>query len=238
MKRNAVFPLAVILLTIALPVRSQAPDEKAAIRQAALDYIEGWYEADGARMDRALHKELAKRIIHAVGGTEQFTSLTKAQMVEATQRGGGKKRPADTRNIKVDILDVYRDIASVRTECADFIDYLQLAKSEGQWKIVNVLWQYNVKERKAVALEPKTLAAYAGEYELKPDFIITVTVEKDQLFLQATGQPRIQAFPSSETEFFLKDVEAQISFVKNDEGRITQLILHQGGNDAPARKIK
>ena len=238
MKKNAVFPLAVILLAIAVPARSQAPDEKPAIRQAALDYIEGWYEGDAARMDRALHKELAKRIIRTVGGTEQFTSLTKTQMVEATQKGGGKNRPAETRNIKVDILDVYRDIANVRTECADFVDYLQLAKSEGQWKIVNVLWQYNVKERKAVSLDPKILAAYAGEYELKPDFIIAVTVEKDQLFVQATGQPKIQALPSSETEFFLKDVEAQISFVKNAEGKIAQLIVHQGGSDAPARKIK
>ncbi len=238
MKRNAFFPLAVILLTIAMPLSSQTPDEKAAIRQAALDYIEGWYEADAARMDRALHKELAKRIIRTVGGTEQFSSLTKAQMVEATQKGGGKDRPAAMRNIKVDILDVYRNIASVRSECADFIDYLQLAKSDGQWKIVNVLWQFNVKDRQAVALDPKIMAAYAGEYELKPDFIISVTVEKDQLFLQATGQGRVQAFPSSETEFFLKEVEAQVSFVKNAEGKITQLILHQGGNDAPARKIK
>ncbi len=238
MKGNAVFPLAVILLAIALPVWGQAPDERTAIRQAALDYIEGWYNGDAARMDRALHKELAKRIIHSVGGTEQFTSLTKAQMVEATQKGGGKNRPAETRNIKVDILDVYRDIASVRTECADFIDYLQLAKSEGQWKIVNVLWQYNIKERKAVAVDPKILAAYAGEYELKPDFVVVVTIEKDQLFLQATGQPRLAVFPSSESEFFLKDVEAQISFVKDGEGKITQLIVHQGGNDAPARKIK
>jgi len=238
MKENAVFPLAIILLCIAMPARSQTPDEKTAIRQAALDYIEGWYEADGARMNRALHKELAKRIVRTVGGSEEFTSLSKTQMVEMTQKGGGKNRPPDTRNIKVEILDVYRDIASVRTECADFVDYLQLAKSEGQWKIVNVLWQFNVKERRAVALDPKILAAYAGEYELKPDFIITVTVEKDQLVLQATGQPKISAYPSSETEFFLKDVEAQISFVKNEEGRITRLILHQGGTDAPARKIK
>ncbi len=238
MKRNGVFPLAVILLAVELPVWGQVPDERTAIRQAALDYIEGWYNADAARMDRALYKELAKRIVRTVGGTEQFTSLTKAQMMELTQKGGGKNRPAETRNIKVDILDVYRDIASVRTECADFIDYLQLAKSEGQWKIVNVLWQYNIKDRKTVALDPKILAVYAGEYELKPDFIIAVTVEKDQLFLQATGQPRLAAFPSSETEFFLKDVEAQISFVKDGEGKITQLIVHQGGNDAPARKIK
>ncbi len=238
MKRNLLAVLMVILLAVALPTWSQTPDEKAAIRKAALDYIEGWYEADAARMDRALHKELAKRIVTAVGGTEQFASLTKAQMVDATQKGGGKNRPPDTRNIKVEILDVYRDIANVRTESADFIDYLQLAKSEGQWKIVNVLWQFNVKERKAVALDPRTVADYTGEYELKPGFSIAVTAEKDQLFLQATGQPKIQAFPSSETEFFLKDVEAQITFVKDAQGRVTQLVLHQGGNDAPARKIK
>ncbi len=238
MKRNTASSLAVILLTVALPIWSQAPDEKAAIRQTALDYIEGWYETDSARMDRALHKELAKRLVATVGGAEQFTSLNKTQMVEATQKGGGKNRPADTRNIKVEILDVYRNIANVRTECADFVDYLHLAKSEGQWKIVNVLWQFNVKERREVAVDPKILASYAGEYALKPDFIVTVTAEKDQLCLQATGQPRVQVFPSSETEFFLKEVEAQITFVKDAEGKVTQLVLHQGGNDAPARKIK
>jgi hypothetical protein len=238
MKKDVLFWLAISLLAMVMPAASQTPDDKAAIRQAALDYIEGWYEADAVRMDRALHKELAKRILTSTGGTERFTSLSKAQMVEATQKGGGKNRPAETRNIKVEILDIYRDIASVRTECADFIDYLQLARSEGQWKIVNVLWQYNVKERKAIVLDPGVLLSLAGEYELKPDFTLTVTVEKDQLFVQATGQPRIPAFPSSETEFFLKEVEAQISFVKDATGSVTRLIVHQSGNDMPARKIK
>jgi len=143
MNKNPIFALAVTLLTFAIPAGSQTPDEKILIRQAALDYIEGWYDADAARTDRALHRELVKRVLLAGGDTEQFTSLTKAQMVEATQQGGGKNRSADTRNIKVEILDIYRNIASVCTESAHFIDYLHLAKSEGQWKIVNVLWQYN-----------------------------------------------------------------------------------------------
>jgi hypothetical protein len=238
MKKVTAFAFIVVLLAIVVPSGSQTPDDRTAIRQAALDYIEGWYQADSARMERALHKELAKRIIMSAGGTEQFSNMTKAQLVEAAQKGGGKNRPAETWNIKVDILDVYRDIASVRTECADFIDYLQLARSGGEWKIVNVLWQFNVKERKALALAPGILSAYVGEYELKPGFIVTVTVEKDQLFVQATGQPRIQVLPSSETEFFLKDIEAQISFVKDAGGKVTQMILHQGGADVPARKIK
>ena len=238
MKKVIVFLLAVIPFVAVRPAASQTSDEKAAIRQAALDYIEGWYEADAARMDRALHKELAKRTIFAGGGTERFVSLTKTQMVEATQKGGGKTRPADTRNIRVEILDVYRDIATVRTECADFVDYLHLAKSEGQWRIVNVLWQNYVKERKEVSVDPKILRSYAGEYELKPDFLLTVTEENGQLFVQASMQPKVQVYPSSEAEFFLKVVEAQISFVKDGQGKVTQLVLHQGGQNSPARRVK
>ena len=56
MKKLVVIPLAVALLSIATVAGAQAPDERIAIRQAALDYIEGWYQADAARMDRALHK--------------------------------------------------------------------------------------------------------------------------------------------------------------------------------------
>lgn len=238
MKQAAISCLVFVLCAVGSVAGGQAPDEKAAIRQAALDYIEGWYEADAARMDRALHKDMVKRIVFAAGGTEKVTTLTKAQMVEATEKGGGKDRPAETRNIKVDILDAYRDIANVRTECADYIDYLQLVKSEGPWRIVNVLWQYHVKERVAVAVDPKLLSAYSGEYELKPDVIVTVSVEKDQLSLQVTGQPRLQAYPSSETEFFLKEAEVQITFVKDATGKVTQLTIPQGGSNVPARKIR
>ncbi len=147
MKTIALTMLALVMLGTAMPAAAQPVDDQAAIRQAALDYLEGWYNADAVRMERALHRELAKRIVSSAGGTERFSSLTKAQMVEATKNGGGKSRPANTRAIKVDVLDVYRDIATVRTECADYVDYLHLAKSEGQWKIVNVLWQFQARER-------------------------------------------------------------------------------------------
>ncbi len=238
MKRVIVCLLAVIPLAIVKPVAGQTSDEKALIRQAALDYLEGWYEADAARMDRALHKEFAKRSIFASGGTERFVSLTKTQMVEGTQKGGGKARPAGTRNITVEIMDVNRDIATVKTECADFIDYLHLARSEGQWRIVNVLWRFNVKEHKEVSVDPKILRSYVGEYQLRPDFILSVTEENGQLFAQAPMQQKLQVYPSSETEFFLKVIEAQISFIRNGEGQVTQLVLHQAGVDSPAKKVK
>ncbi len=230
--------LMVIVISIATMAGAQTPDDRPAIRQAALDYLEGWYQGDAARMDRALHKELAKRAIFRTGDAEQFVNLTKPQMVETTQKGGGKARPAETRNIKIDILDIYRDIATVRTQCADFVDYLHLARSEGQWKIVNVLWQNIVQERKVVPIDVKILPLYAGDYELKAGFVLTVTVENDQLFIQATGQAKLPLYPSSQTDFFLKEVEAQVSFVKDASGQVTQIVLHQGGNDAPAKRVK
>jgi len=94
------------------------------------------------------------------------------------------------------------------------------------------------QERRTVALDPKSLDAYAGQYQLAPTFIITVTNENGKLMAQATNQPKFELFAESETKFFLKAVDAQVTFVKDAGGRITQLILHQNGRDLPAPKIK
>lgn len=92
------------------------------------------------------------------------------------------------------------------------------------------------KERKEVAIDPKILDNYAGAYELAPNFILTVTREGDHLFTQATGQEKIEVFPESERDFFLKVVDAQITFETDSQGHATGLVLHQGG-DHKARRI-
>jgi D-alanyl-D-alanine-carboxypeptidase/D-alanyl-D-alanine-endopeptidase len=94
------------------------------------------------------------------------------------------------------------------------------------------------KERTAIAVKPEVLETYAGEYQLAPDFSIKVTAEKDRLFAQATSQPRFEIFAEKENEFFLKVVDAQITFVKDDAGKVTHLVLHQGGQDQKAMKVK
>lgn len=129
----------------ALP-RGQSED-LAQIRQAALDYMQGWYEADAERMGRSLHPELAKRRIprdpHT--GEESFRHITKKLIVELTQQGGGSDdAPADRRYYDVTVLDVFGDIASVKANSYDYVDYLHLARSQGRWVIVNVL--YHVKD--------------------------------------------------------------------------------------------
>lgn len=92
--------------------------------------------------------------------------------------------------------------------------------------------------KKAAVVDPKIYDLYAGDYELSPGFIITILRRGDKLISQATGQPEVELFPESEIRFFLKVVDAQVDFVKDAAGRVTGLVLHQGGMDMPAKKIK
>ena len=93
-------------------------------------------------------------------------------------------------------------------------------------------------ERKEVKLDPKLYDAYAGDYELAPGFIIKITNEDGKLMAQATGQSKFELFPLSETDFFLKVVSAQVTFVKDEQGVVTQLILNQNGRKTPGKKIR
>jgi CubicO group peptidase (beta-lactamase class C family) len=95
-----------------------------------------------------------------------------------------------------------------------------------------------VPARKEITIDPKILDAYVGQYELRPDFIITVTKEGDKLMAQATGQQKLPLFPESETKFFMKVVDAQVAFVKTENGAVGKMILYQNGNEAQAKKIK
>ncbi len=91
-------------------------------------------------------------------------------------------------------------------------------------------------ERKEITVPKEVLARYVGTYELAPGFSIVITLDGDRLSAQATNQPEFPLFAASETEFFLKAVDAQIEFSKNDKGEVTSLTLHQGGGDRKGAK--
>ncbi len=132
-----------------LTTNGQDAGDLAAIRQAAMDYLQGWYEGDAERIRRCLHPELAKRAIlrDAETGESRFHHLGQEQMVVKTQQGGGTDTPSDKRYYDVSVLDTYGDIACARAESYEYIDYLQLARCEGQWMIVNALWTLNRAKR-------------------------------------------------------------------------------------------
>jgi CubicO group peptidase (beta-lactamase class C family) len=92
--------------------------------------------------------------------------------------------------------------------------------------------------RTAIAMEPAAFDRYTGRYQLAPSAILTVSRDGSRFLVQLTGQPAFDVFPESDTKFFLKAVEAQITFEKDAQGKTTGLILHQNGIDQRAPKIE
>jgi D-alanyl-D-alanine-carboxypeptidase/D-alanyl-D-alanine-endopeptidase len=87
-------------------------------------------------------------------------------------------------------------------------------------------------------VDPKIYDAYAGRYQIAPKVIATFTREGDRLMTQITNQPKFETFPESETVFFLKVVDATITFVKDDKGKVTHIVIHQGGRDTTAKRVE
>ena len=94
------------------------------------------------------------------------------------------------------------------------------------------------KIKKAIELEENIKASYAGKYKLNEQLGINITLKKGQLYIQVTGQPEFPMFAQTETIFFLKVVEATITFNKSKDGRIKSLILKQSGREFKAERIK
>ena len=120
-----------------ITIGAMAATDEDLITATVLDYFEGWFEGDAARMERALHPELVKR------DADELELTTKAQMVEATARGVGKTRAAGRRiEIDVEVADVRGDAASVVVRTAIYHEYLHMVRTTGGWRIANALWQF------------------------------------------------------------------------------------------------
>ena len=136
--------LAVFFLAGAMGVAAQTEDDRAEVERAVLDYVEGVYEVKPELIERSVHPDLKKfgfarrspeddwRVIPMT--YERLVSLAENYYKE---EGGA---PADAPK-KVEILDVLNQTASAKLTASWGVDYFHLAKYEGKWKIVHVLWQ-------------------------------------------------------------------------------------------------
>lgn len=93
-------------------------------------------------------------------------------------------------------------------------------------------------ERTEITVGEEVLATYVGEYELTPEMSVVVTLEDGHLQVEPTGQPKLTLFAESEDMFFLRAVNAQISFSRDASGAVTALVLHQGGRDQAAPRVR
>lgn len=135
--------LTVLLVLTASLVSAQTKEDSLAIRATALNYVEGWYEGNADRMEKALHPELAKRIVNTnpENARSNLQHMSALSLILRTRNGGGKDTPKEKQEKDVYILDVYQNAASAKAIMSGWVDYLHMAKWNGEWRIVNVLWE-------------------------------------------------------------------------------------------------
>jgi hypothetical protein len=136
-------------------VSTQTDADSSAIKDTLLNYVEGWYEGNAARMQRALYPDLAKRIVrkNPKTGKEYLEKMTAKELVAGTGTDGGcvadstESRPKcalipkERQQKDITIFDIYEDEASAKVVFLGWVDYVHLARINGRWVIVNVLWQ-------------------------------------------------------------------------------------------------
>ncbi len=117
-----------------------SPEDIGSIERAAKDYIEGYLAGDAERMAECLHPDFTKRSVEQDPGSGSWTvdAMSHADMVAVAARGRGSRWSPE---YTIEILDAFRNIATVIVNSAGFVDYLHIARFEKRWRIVNVLWE-------------------------------------------------------------------------------------------------
>ncbi|MGQ0541260.1 MAG: nuclear transport factor 2 family protein [Blastocatellia bacterium] len=141
MKQSILFAI-VVLSVSASATLAQADANREEIKRAALNYAEGWYEGNADKMESSLHPDLAKRIARSnAQGQSRLDQMSAMSLVQGTRSGFGKQTPKEQQQKDVTILDIFGNAASVKLEMQGWIDYMHIAKFNGKWVIVNVLWE-------------------------------------------------------------------------------------------------
>ncbi|MFZ0322749.1 MAG: nuclear transport factor 2 family protein [Actinomycetes bacterium] len=114
-----------------------ADDARAAILATVLDYYEGWFDGDAARMASALHPDLAKRSLE---DDQVVETITAREMIDGAAEGLGRREDPDERRVDICVDHVQGSIATAHASGAIYVDYLQLVLVDEHWRILNALW--------------------------------------------------------------------------------------------------
>ena len=142
--------LTLFLLALTLSIAANAQTDKEAVRLAALDYVEAVYEVDPAKVERSVHPDLAKRGFFLKQGETAYSphTMTFAQLVDLAKNYNKNGRIPKDAPKEVVVFEVSDQTASAKVTASWGIDYMHLAKYDGKWKIINILWQRPPKQAK------------------------------------------------------------------------------------------
>lgn len=141
MKKIAI--LFISITAFCFSINAQTDEDRNAVRQAALDYVEGVYEVAPSKIERSVHPDLVKRGFFAEKGEAKYSpnAMTFTQLVELSKKYNKAGKLPKTAPKEVVVFDVSDQTASVKVTAIWGIDYMHLAKYDGKWKIINILWQ-------------------------------------------------------------------------------------------------
>jgi CubicO group peptidase (beta-lactamase class C family) len=163
--------------------------------------------------------------------------ITRAGDQLVAQRTGGPKSPLlAASETKFQVPNSFTYVEFTKND-KGVVTHLTVFES-GQEKIEPRISDKPPAEKQAVPLPASIFDTYVGEYQLAPNFILTISREGERFLSQATGQSKLEIFAESETRFFLKVIDAQLQFTRDANGNVTQLTLFQGGREMPAKKIR
>ena len=139
-KRTIVAVLAVLVAPTL--VAAQSAEDRAGVERAALDYLEGFYEGSEEKIRRGVHPEVLKFGFAMRDGDYQRVPMSFEQMIAFANdvKSSGRFPPADAPK-RVELLDVLDQTAVAKVYAWWGSDYLSMARYDGEWKIVQVLWQ-------------------------------------------------------------------------------------------------
>ena len=115
---------------------NKVPDDSSAVRATVTNYIEGYYTGDARRMEQTLDPHYLKHVIH---GNIPMREKTAPEMLEEVRTHGIPDIPQTQRTEQVIVLDVAGNIASAKLVTPGWMDYVTLAKSGGEWKILSIV---------------------------------------------------------------------------------------------------
>lgn len=191
-------------------IKANMKTENTTINKAMKMSHDTAYKNEAQNFEMGLGWHYSNDIVWHNGGTGGYRAF--AGFVKGTQRG-----------------------VVVLTNSTKSVDDIGLKLLDNSRSLV-IPEKQEIKEE--ISVDEGILATYVGKYELAPNFHITVTKEGAQLFLQATGQQKFQVFASAENEFFLKVVQASVTFNKDANGKVESMTLHQNGQHVPGKKIE
>jgi hypothetical protein len=136
--------LLLLVINFAATARevNNSRDESAAVRATVTNYIESYYSGDAARMEKSLHPHYLKHVISTSDGNLRMTEKTGLQMVQDV-RSQNTDLPKSEQTEQITVLDVSKGMASAKLVTSHWIDYMTLAKWNGEWKIVSVVLKEN-----------------------------------------------------------------------------------------------